>query len=80
MTSSELGSDMSSTDPTTIGVHRALHEALNSAREARHHLEDGDATPDLDDLVELGKLLTGLSESLAAINAEMIAKARDASA
>jgi len=71
---------MSSTDPTTIGVHRALHEALNSAREARHHLEDGDATPDLDDLVELAKLLTGLSESLAAVNAGMIAKARDASA
>ncbi len=45
---------MSSTDPTTIGVHRALHEALNSAREARHHLDDGDAAPDLDDLVELG--------------------------
>ena len=41
---------MSSTDTTTIAVHRALHEALNSARDARHHLEDGDATPDLDDL------------------------------
>jgi hypothetical protein len=67
---------MSSTDPTTIGVHRALHEALNSAREARHRLEDGDATPDLDDLVELGTLLAGLSESLAAINSEMMAKAR----
>jgi hypothetical protein len=67
---------MSSTDPTTIGVHRALHEALNSAREARHHLEDGDATPDLDDLVELGTLLAGLSESLAAVNSEMLAKAR----
>jgi hypothetical protein len=38
------------------------------------------AAPDLDDLVELGKLLTGLSESLAAVNAGMIAKARDASA
>jgi len=67
---------MSSTDPTTIGVHRALHEALNSAREARHHLEDGDATPDLDDLVELGTLLAGLSESLTAVNSEMLAKAR----
>jgi hypothetical protein len=67
---------MSSTDPTTIGVHRSLHEALNSAREARHHLEDGDATPDLDDLVELGKLLAGLSEAAMAINSEMAAKAR----
>ena len=67
---------MSSTDPTTIGVHRALHEALNSAREARHHLDDGDATPDLDDLVELGTLLAGLSEAVMAVNAEMTAKAR----
>jgi hypothetical protein len=67
---------MSSTDPTTIGVHRALHEALNSAREARHHLEEGDATPDLDDLVELGKLLAGLSEAAMAINSDMAAKAR----
>jgi hypothetical protein len=67
---------MSSTDPTTIGVHRALHEALNSAREARHHLDDGDATPDLDDLVELGKLVAGLSEAVTAVNAEMIEKAR----
>jgi hypothetical protein len=71
---------MSSTDPTTIGVHRSLHEALNSAREARHHLEDGEATPDLDDLVELGKLLAGLSEAAMAVNAEMTAKARDAKA
>jgi len=71
---------MSSTDPTTIGVHRALHEALNSAREARHHLESGEATPDLDDLVELGKLLAGLSEAAMAVNAEMAAKARDAKA
>ena len=71
---------MSSTDPTTIGVHGALHEALNSAREARHHLEDGEATPDLDDLVELGKLLAGLSEAAMAINAEMAARARDAKA
>jgi hypothetical protein len=69
---------MSSTDPVTIGVHRALHEALNSAREARHHLEDGGAAPDLDDLVELGTLLSGLSESIMAINAGMIAKAREA--
>jgi hypothetical protein len=69
---------MSSTDPTTIGVHRALHEALNSAREAQHRLEEGDATPDLDDLVELGKLLAGLSESLTAVNSGMAAKARDA--
>jgi hypothetical protein len=70
---------MSSTDPTTIGVHRALHEALNSAREARHRLEDeaaGDATPDLDDLVELGTLLAGLSEAVMAVNSEMMAKAR----
>ena len=71
---------MSSTDPTTIGVHRALHEALNSAREARHLLEDGEATPDLDDLAELEKLLAGLSEAATAINAEMTAKARDAKA
>ena len=71
---------MSSTDPTTIGVHRALHEALNSAREARHHLEDGEATPDLDDLVEVGKLLAGLSEAVMAVNAEMTAKARDTKA
>jgi hypothetical protein len=67
---------MSSTDPTTIGVHRALHEALNSAREAQHRLEDGDAIPDLDDLVELGKLLAALSESVMAVNSEMMAKAR----
>ena len=69
---------MSSTDATTIGVHRALHEALNSAREARHRLEDGDATPDLDDLVELGTLLAALSEAAMAVNAEMMAKARAA--
>jgi hypothetical protein len=67
---------MSSTDPTTIGVHRALHEALNSAREAQHRLDDGEAAPDLDDLVELGTLLAGLSESLSAINTGMLAKAR----
>jgi hypothetical protein len=69
---------MSSTDPTTIAVHRALHEALNSAREARHHLDDGEATPDLDDLVELGTLLAGLSEAMAAINSGMTQKARQA--
>jgi hypothetical protein len=69
---------MSSTDPTTIGVHRALHEALNSAREARHHLDDGNATPDLDDLVELSTLLAGLSESIAAVNSGMAEKARQA--
>jgi hypothetical protein len=69
---------MSSTDPTTIGVHRALHEALISAREAHKRLDDGDATPDLDDLVELSTLLAGLSESLTAINSEMAAKARQA--
>ncbi len=67
---------MSSTDPTTIGVHRALHEALNSARQARQRLDDGEAAPDLDDLVELGTLLASLSESLMAINAGMTAKAR----
>jgi hypothetical protein len=67
---------MSSTDPTTIGVHRALHEALNSAREARHRLDNGDATPDLDDLVELGTLLAGLAESAMAVNSGMLAKAR----
>ena len=67
---------MSSSDPTTIGVHRALHEALISAREAQRHLDDGDATPDLDDLVELGSLLAGLSESLMAINSSMTKKAR----
>jgi hypothetical protein len=71
---------MSSTDTTTIAVHRALHEAVNSARTARHLLEDGDATPDLDDLAELGKLLAALSESAMAVNSEMLAKARAAKA
>jgi hypothetical protein len=71
---------MSSSDTTTIGVHRSLHEAVNSAREALHRLEDGDAAPDLDDLVELGKLLTALSEAAMAVNAGMTAKARDAKA
>jgi len=69
---------MSSTDPTTIGVHRALHEALNSAREARQRLDDGDATPDLDDLVELGTLLAGLSDAVMAVNSGMTTKARAA--
>ena len=67
---------MSSTDPTTIGVHRALHEAVNSAREAQHRLDDGEATPDSDDLVELSKLLAALSESAMAVNVGMMAKAR----
>ena len=67
---------MSSTDPTTIGVHRALHEAVVSAREAQHRLDDGNATPDLDDLVELGKLLSALSESAMAVNSGMTEKAR----
>lgn len=69
---------MSSTDPTTIGVHRALHEALIAAREAQHRLDNGDATPDLDDLVELGTLLAGLSESVMAVNSGMTEKARAA--
>jgi len=69
-------SEVSSTDSTTIAVHRALHEALISAREARQHLDDGDAAPDLDDLVELSTLLTGLSESVMAVNSGMMAKAR----
>ena len=67
---------MSSSDPTTIGVHRALHEAVNSSREARNRLDDGDATPDLDDLVALGNLLAALSESVMAINSGMAEKAR----
>ena len=67
---------MSSTDPTTIGVHRALHEALIAAREAQHRFDNGDAAPDLDDLVELGKLLAGLSEAAMAVNAGMTEKAR----
>jgi hypothetical protein len=71
-------SEVSSSDPTTIGVHRALHEALNSAREARQRFDDGDAAPDLDDLAELGTLLAALSESVMAVNAGMMAKARAA--
>jgi hypothetical protein len=70
-------SKVSSSDQTTIGVHRALHEALNSAREARRYLDDGNAEPDLDDLVELGTLLAGLSESVMAINSQMMTKARE---
>lgn len=69
-------SEVSSTDPTTIGVHRALHEALNSARQARQRLDDGNAAPDLDDLVELGTLLAALSESVMAVNSLMTEKAR----
>ena len=68
---------MSSTDKTTIGVHRALHESLNSAREAQHMLEDGDATPDLDDLAQLGTLLASLSETLMGINSSMTAAERE---
>jgi hypothetical protein len=69
-------SEVSSSDPTTIGVHRALHEALISAREARQRLDDGDAAPDLDDLVELSTLLAALSESVMAVNSGMMEKAR----
>ena len=67
---------MSSTDATTIGVHRALHEALNSAREAQHHLEDGEATPDLEDLTALGTLVASISEAIMAVNTGMLAKAK----
>ncbi len=69
---------MSSTDETTIGVHRALHEALNSAREARQRFDEGNATPDLDDLEQLGSLLASLSESVMAVNSGMMTKAREA--
>jgi hypothetical protein len=69
-------SEVSSTDPTTIGVHRALHEALNSAREAKQRFDDGEAAPDLDDLEQLGTLLASLSESVMAVNSGMITKAR----
>ena len=68
---------MSSTDKTTIGVHRALHEALNSAREAQHMLDDGDAAPDHDDLVALATLLSSLNETVMAVNSAMMAKARE---
>ena len=44
--------------------------------DGRHRLEEGDATPDLDDLAELGTLLAGLSEAAMAVNSEMLAKAR----
>ena len=67
---------MSSTDATTIGVHRALHEALNSAREARHRFEDGEATPDLEDLAALGTLVASISEAIMAVNTGMLAKAK----
>ena len=67
---------MSSTDTTTIAVHRALHEALNSAREARHHVEGGEATPDQEDLAALGTMLASISEAIMAVNAEMIARAK----
>jgi hypothetical protein len=66
---------MSSTDSTTIAVHRHLHEALNSAREARNLLDGGDAAPDQDDIAQLGTLLASLSEALMAVNSEMTAKA-----
>ena len=39
-------------------------------------LDEGKAAPDLDDLVELGTLLAALSESVMAVNSEMMAKAR----
>jgi hypothetical protein len=68
---------VSSSDKTTIGVHRALHEALNSAREAQHLLDDGDAAPDHDDLVALGTLLASLSEAVMAVNSQMMEKARE---
>jgi hypothetical protein len=66
---------MSSSDTTTIGVHRALHEALNSVREAQHMIDNGDAAPDQDDLGELGKLVSALSESVSAVNSAMTAAA-----
>ncbi len=68
---------MSSTDTTTIGVHRALHEALNSAREAQHLLDGGDAAPDLDDIAALGTMLAALTDTVMAVNAQMVAKARE---
>jgi hypothetical protein len=66
---------MSSSDTTTLGVHRALHEALNSAREALHLAEDGDAAPDADDLKQLGAVVASLSETVTAVNSAMTAKA-----
>jgi hypothetical protein len=68
-------SEMSSSDETTISVHRALHEALNSAREALHLAEGGDATPDQDDLAQLGTLVASLSETATAVSSAMTAKA-----
>ena len=42
---------------------------LNAASEARHRLDDGNAAPDLDDLVApLSTLLAALSESVMAVN------------
>jgi hypothetical protein len=67
---------MSSTDATTIGVHRALHEALNSAREAQHHLADGEATPDLEDLAALGTIVASISAAIMAVNTGMLARAK----
>jgi len=67
---------MSSTDTTTIAVHRALHEALNSAREAKQLLNDGDARPDLDDMADLGTMVAAISENVLAINATMAVRAR----
>ena len=67
---------MSSSDKTTLGVHRNLHEALVSAREAQHLLNDGDAKPDLDDLAQLSKLVAELAETATAINAQMAERAR----
>lgn len=67
---------MSSPDTTTIAVHRALHEALNSAREAKQLLDDGEARPDLDDMVELGTMVAAISENVLAINATMAARTR----
>jgi hypothetical protein len=67
---------VSSSDPTTAGVHRALHEALNSARQARQLADDGDAAPDQDDLAELGKLVAALNEAVTAVSTAMKGKAR----
>ncbi len=66
---------MSSSDETTLGVHRALHEALNSARQAQNLAEDGNATPDEDDLAQLRTLAASLSETATAVSSAMAAKA-----
>lgn len=68
-------SEMSSNDLTTIAVHRALHEGLNSIREARNLLEGGEATPDQEDMTQLAHMLTSLTEALTAVNASLTAKA-----